>query len=306
MNKNFNKLFILLIIFVGVLFFNVDGVKADDICSCYYSYGLSSTVGENSSETTETLQFYQIDYSASGATVKRACGHNVINNNLSGTNLITAIKDKCSAPSIDPIDHNNFNVNYSSIAKNCTVENCGSTKIYFDEKAKNGKVLSTVKTSTSISLEAREKENWEEAVQNAQEREKDANNYDSFNDISVDDIEANEEGITKAKKGSNNCDLIPESIISFLNSLFLIIQVIGIILLVVMSMIEFIKAITASSEDGLKGAIKNTYRRIIIAIILLILPMFIIWILNITNANAYKTDENGKRIIGENGNPLCK
>ena len=72
-----------------------------------------------------------------------------------------------------------------------------------------------------------------------------------------------------------------------------------------MTMIEFIKVITASDEDGLKAAFKNTVRRIIAAIILLLLPMFIIWILNIANDSRMKTDEFGDPVIGEDGSPLC-
>ena len=72
-----------------------------------------------------------------------------------------------------------------------------------------------------------------------------------------------------------------------------------------MSAIEFIKAVTGSDEDGLKGAIKHTFIRIICAIILLLLPMLITWILNIANNNNYKIDDKGNYVIGDNGNPLC-
>ena len=75
---------------------------------------------------------------------------------------------------------------------------------------------------------------------------------------------------------------------------------------VAMTAIEFVKVITASDEDGLKGAIKNTFRRLIMIIVLLLLPAIIIWILNITNANRYQTDSDGGYVIGGDGNPVCK
>ena len=126
------------------------------------------------------------------------------------------------------------------------------------------------------------------------------------NDIDIGQVVASNSNIKNVSKGKYTCDLISPKIKTFLDEFFLIIQVFGVILLVVMSMIEFVKAITASDDDGLKGAIKNTYRRIIIAIILLILPMFIGWIIGLINDNAYVTDNNGKRIIGADGDPLCK
>ena len=116
----------------------------------------------------------------------------------------------------------------------------------------------------------------------------------------------NNDKIETVEPGTASCDLIPDSIMQFLKNLFLVIQVIGIVLLIVLSAIELIKAIIGADDDGLKGAIKNTFRRIIVVIILLILPAIIIWALNMINNNAYETDNNGKRVIGENGNPLCK
>lgn len=104
---------------------------------------------------------------------------------------------------------------------------------------------------------------------------------------------------------TTNCDLIPDSITNFLKNLFFIIQIIGIILLVVLSMVEFVKALTGENEDGIKQALKNTFKRIILVVILLILPSLIIWILNIVNDNSYVT-KNGKHVIGADGNPICK
>ncbi len=97
------------------------------------------------------------------------------------------------------------------------------------------------------------------------------------------------------------CLLIGETVQQFLNTLFIIISVIGIILLIVMSAVEFIKVITGSDEDGIKIAFKHTLIRTICIVILLILPGLIGWILDIVNDNF-----SGKYEIGSNGEPLCE
>ena len=125
-------------------------------------------------------------------------------------------------------------------------------------------------------------------------------------DISADDIVGFDKKVTEAKNGKKTCGLVADDTMDFLKNFFFLIQVFGVILLVVMSMIEFIKALTASDDEGLKGAIKNTFRRIIVVIILLLLPMLIIWVIGMINDNAYATDNQGKRIIGDNNQPLCK
>ena len=97
------------------------------------------------------------------------------------------------------------------------------------------------------------------------------------------------------------CLIIKGPVQEFLNTLFIIISIIGIILLIVMTALEFIKVVTGSDEEGIKTAFKHTIIRIVCIVILLILPMIINWILNVININfseGYK--------IGSNGEPLCE
>ena len=124
-------------------------------------------------------------------------------------------------------------------------------------------------------------------------------------DINPSQILPNEEGRKELEMGQRSCDLIPQSVISFLKNTFFLIQVLGVILLVIITIIQFIKVITASDDEGLSKTFKNTVKRIIIVILLLLLPQLIIAILNIINNNAYKTDAFGSYIIGEDGRPLC-
>ena len=276
-------------------------VKAEaKTCSCFYTFSVDST--NASSVETNQKQFFQIDYTETSAKVARACGNSLIGD-ATGDTLITLIKKKCPAPSGDPIDRSNFNVNTKSIVDNCSVESCASANLLFDATPTVLKITQKASSNTGP-LTSISEENWERAEEIAEDRQEGANNY--IDDIDPNDIVSSTPEVEEKEKIGDTCDIIPPSIITFLKNLFLIIQVLGIILLIVMSMIEFIKAITGSDDDTLRKAIKNIFRRIIIVVILLILPTLIIWVLNIVNNNAYETDAQGKRIIGENGDPLCK
>ena len=105
----------------------------------------------------------------------------------------------------------------------------------------------------------------------------------------------------EVKYNDNACLIIKGPVQQFLNTLFIIISVISIILLIVMSVAEFIKVITGSDEDGIKTAFKHTLIRAICIVVLLILPMLIGWVLDIVNDNF-----SGKYEIGSNGEPLCE
>lgn len=106
----------------------------------------------------------------------------------------------------------------------------------------------------------------------------------------------------------------------FLNNLFWIISIIGIILLIIMTAIEFIKVITGQDDNNLKDAFKHTVIRGICVIVLLLLPVIISAIITVVNNNNeyYLTDKNGNIIndnkgkpiklslkIGDNNQPLC-
>lgn len=121
----------------------------------------------------------------------------------------------------------------------------------------------------------------------------------------------NEEEITDEKEFESRCMSYktvdcsifgspsePKSLISFLNKLFWIISILGIILLVIMTMVEFIKALTGSDDSGLIKGFKHTLVRIVAVIILLLLPTIITFILNLVNRYSdYK--------IGDDGNVIC-
>lgn len=144
--------------------------------------------------------------------------------------------------------------------------------------------------------------------------------YDSSRDLTSEDYDAqkttafgalqwaNKITGTKDKGGkeSTTCDIFGTNTIKFVYNLFLAIQIIGIVLLIVLTSVDFVKAVIAADEDGLKKAFKSLYRRIIVVVLLLMLPTLVTWILNMINANQYQYDEHKNFVIGADGNPLCK
>lgn len=97
---------------------------------------------------------------------------------------------------------------------------------------------------------------------------------------------------------SADCSIFSPEIVTFLNNLFWIISIAGIILLVIMTMVEFIKALTGSDDSGLIKGFKHTLVRIVAVIILLLLPTIITFILTLVNRYSdYK--------IGDDGNVTC-
>ncbi|MCI9084618.1 MAG: hypothetical protein HFH46_03300 [Bacilli bacterium] len=117
-----------------------------------------------------------------------------------------------------------------------------------------------------------------------------------------------------------------QSVRNFLNNLFWIISIIGIILLIIMTSIEFIKVVTGQDDEGLIKAFKHTVIRGVCVVILLLLPIILSAILglmnDITDSEAYylkdendeivyRTNEKGEKEpvklihIGATGDPLC-
>lgn len=97
------------------------------------------------------------------------------------------------------------------------------------------------------------------------------------------------------------CTIISPSLQKILSSAFWFISVAGIILVVVMTAVSFIKAITGSDDEKFRDAIKHLYTRIIVVIILLLLPMLLTFIVDLIN----RTAGEGEVSIGNNGEIFC-
>ena len=125
------------------------------------------------------------------------------------------------------------------------------------------------------------------------------------NITSKEDIQAivnwgNYKEVNKFEYGEEVCKIIKGPIEEFLNTLFIIITVMGILILILMTALEFIKTITSPEKEGLKIAFKHTIIRVLCAILLLLLPTLVSWIINIVNDIGIN-NSNGKE-----GETLCE
>ena len=128
-------------------------------------------------------------------------------------------------------------------------------------------------------------------------------NPDAFTDSSVDIGAivgwAGKDEYTLANVG-DPCGIVSDNMKDILSSIFWFISVAGIILVVVMTAIGFIKAIVGSDDEKLKSAFSHLVTRIIVVIILLLLPMILNFVINIANDNF-----NGTVKIGNGGDAFC-
>ena len=125
--------------------------------------------------------------------------------------------------------------------------------------------------------------------------------YSSTVDVSTIVNWANEHGYgDEINAIGDPCYVIDGELEKLLSIAFWLISIVGIVLLVVMTSISFIKAIVGSDEEKLKDAFSHLVTRIIVVIILLLLPMILTFIINIINSNL-----EGEVSIGEDGNVFC-
>lgn len=138
-------------------------------------------------------------------------------------------------------------------------------------------------------------EEMERAVQDANsERERGTNNIDIIQDWGD---KAHEGEYSSADVGAT-CNSISE-IGEILNQILWIVDIIAIVILIIMTMVDLIKAIVGSEEDTLRKAFKQLVVRIIVVVILLLLPVILGSVISIVN------QETGEVQIGEDGKPFC-
>lgn len=87
-------------------------------------------------------------------------------------------------------------------------------------------------------------------------------------------------------------EILGSSLIELINNFFDLIKIIGVVAVIVLSMLDFVKAIMSSDADALKKAFNKLKVRLIVIVILLLLPVIIEYIL--------ETFE-----VTEATNPLC-
>ena len=107
-------------------------------------------------------------------------------------------------------------------------------------------------------------------------------------------------GQTSVSDVGDPCNIIDGELENLLSLVFWILSILGIILVVLMTAISFIKAIVGSDDEKFRDAFRHLLTRIIVVIILLLLPMILSFIISIINDNIA-----GVVKIGSDGNPFC-
>ena len=139
-----------------------------------------------------------------------------------------------------------------------------------------------------------------EAVQDAYD-EANGNRTDVDSDVMVNTIAewAADQGYNIDSIG-DPCNIISPSLRDLLNTIFWAISIVGVILVVVMTALSFIKAIVGSDDEKFRDAFRHLLTRIIVVIVLLLLPAILSFIITLINDSA-----SGTVSIGENGNVFC-
>ena len=96
------------------------------------------------------------------------------------------------------------------------------------------------------------------------------------------------------------CSVISPKLQSLLNTIFWAISIIGIILVVVMTALSFIKAIVGSDDEKFRDAFRHLLTRIIVVIVLLLLPAILSFIITLINDSS-----TGEVTVGKEGNVFC-
>lgn len=106
------------------------------------------------------------------------------------------------------------------------------------------------------------------------------------------------DGTGETTPNVGDCSVIGGETKNFLNKIFSYISIIGIIIVVIMSILDGIKVITASEDGAMGNFLKGLRVRIICLVLLLILPMLVTFVVSTIN--------NVANIAGVNSNdPLC-
>ena len=96
------------------------------------------------------------------------------------------------------------------------------------------------------------------------------------------------------------CGIISVELSNILSNILWIISIVGILLVIVMTAISFIKAITGSDDEKFKQAVKHLWIRIVVIIILLLLPVIVGAVIGVINKYGA-----GEVQIGDDNNIFC-
>ena len=232
--------------------------------------------------------------------------------NDNGTNVISAIYSEnyntamgqdmgefsCPPYACLKDDNNGYSYKWELPSKKQIRENkCRDGYIPMSKNTYNPEETQMSNTETTdgqIYYEKVEDETWAGAYDDDLESYKDQ--IKAWGDRSSYDNQYNDVG-DPCKTISNNPWLI-----QLLSWLFWFIAIAGLVIFLVMSIMDFIKAVTGSDDANLKKAFKNLAIRAVVVVILFLLPALLNLIINFLNENLGK---EGTYQIGSDGNLYC-
>ena len=299
MNKNiFKTLFVSFIVLFSALFINIDGVKAD--CTCYYTYDYGGQW--NTQDYSQTYTYIAIiHFTDNSYEIKATCEYDASSDSSGLLRSATAIDEICSGNAIY-IDNNTYKTfegirsKFKEISQNCSVEECDSINLH---RSSNNylRIGPSEGPGTSNKMAAITFQEFQNRVAASQAVADDVNNIQDISGIHNWAGFA-EEGKYDEQDVGTTCSSVSE-IGQLLSNLLWIINIIAIVILIIMTAVDFIRAVVGSEEDTLKKAFKNFVIRAIIIVILLLLPLILGAIIRMTNK------EMGTVQIGENGQIFC-
>ena len=87
------------------------------------------------------------------------------------------------------------------------------------------------------------------------------------------------------------CKLISEDFTTFLNTVLFYIKIIAIVLAVILSLLDYIKAASGSDDKPMTKANNNFITRLILIIVLFLLPVILTFALDILNIKSAPSEE---------------
>lgn len=336
MNKNILKvLCISFIILFSAFFINVDGVKAapqinqtvpltgsnssaeGGYASCYYQ---KHTQDFHTQAAAEKFYGVVITVTNNGGTAqlgyKRFTSGGILSNDTAGK-LMKAIKDNekdiknkdtMFTPGYEKLFHDD-NGNWSCPSKVYVKQGLIYWYVNLNEDSNYTEALNLVYNESVQSGSSEEAKNLDEYTNQAGADYKDNGALDGSKTGADNDIEkikawgeANQgkEGQYGIEDAGSPCGAISPAIADLITLILWIIDIAAIIILIIMTMVNLVQAITGSDEEKFRDVFKHLRVRIIVVVVLLLLPVIVGAAITMINNSAGGTVE-----IGADGEPFC-
>lgn len=294
------KYSIAILLFIGVLFINISGVNA--VCSATTPWDCPGGVYNGSSGSSGSGSSNASDNCIDRCNKSEAC------KTSPNGQTCAQCKAQCQAEANE--DKENWEDPTESFDSDATSNADDATGATSDEAADNTEQSQDISSALGYCFNLY----WDDDAKKITDMDgynaciKDATqNPDKYNDVAGNvNLDAIKNWVNK--NGSeysldnvgDECSIISDGLSEILSSAFWLISIVGIILVVLMTAISFIKAIVGSDDEKFRNAFSHLITRIIVVIILLLLPMILTFIINLVNNSS-----QGEVKIGADGNIFC-